>query len=948
VPDGCGGTVACGSQCAPGQTCGGAATGNNCGCTPRTCQPGWCGSVPNGCGGTLSCNPTCGPGETCGGGGVAGLCGSKAALQSGFRWDGPAPSGAPIFGLWMSATEGWATSGGGNLLHYRNGAWSAVNSGTDWTWAVSGASPSDVWFAQDQSHLRHWNGSSMDPVATVGSTTRRAVPNRGAGESWAAGDSGSIAHYNGTWTVVQSSGANLHGIYAVAPNDVWAVGENGTILHGGSGGFSSGGTPPGPLGQYGAVWGTSSTDVWIAGDNGVFHWNGGGWSQAQGLPGGFWRTLTGTGTNDVWAAGAFVDANNKQHSLIAHWNGSAWTTHGEWIGGGRYLMAASSDSPNSTWLAGQGGALIHFDGVAFSSNVSVPPLRQNGFTRIWGSSRDDVWFAADEPEPQSTIGTGLLHFDGVRLVTVPFPYVDHVVGGAAFQPSMGVAMVNADPDAVLMRWDGNRWSEMQRVPGATATATWASSPQDGWGALQTPAGTGFVHLSGGAPISVAAPPGTEAITSIWGATANDVWAAAGTNILHFDGHQWSTSYPASGTVVAVHGTSGTDVWAVGAMVLHFDGAHWTNVSTPAPPGATFSSVWAASAGNVFVASPNSGWMRMVNGTWQPMNNPPWSRSVWGSSATDVYLGGANAWNGLAHWDGSNINYNIGPANLEGAVNAHYLNNGGMLLAIQDGQPFMYDNWPRQWTPWHGLPQPGDGIVNFWGSNWMDAYYVTQNGAIWHDTQSGMVHDYSITPADALLDVWGAGAPHANDNGLNPATDIWAVGLSGCWHGDGKGNYAQLTGAATCSGRAVYGSSNTDVWVVGSGSAAFHCNASSCTSFALPGGNWTGVWAFSTSLAYAVGFDANNHGIAAVWNGSAWSSVNIGFVPGVPLVRVWGTSASRVYAAGPGLLLTYNGSSWTADWEPIGGDPVGLTGLDSSTAALVTSEGVVLKPTGTLP
>jgi antitoxin (DNA-binding transcriptional repressor) of toxin-antitoxin stability system len=49
-------------------------------CTPQTCaQLGkTCGSVPNGCGGTLSCG-TCGAGTTCGGGGTANVCGGSAS-----------------------------------------------------------------------------------------------------------------------------------------------------------------------------------------------------------------------------------------------------------------------------------------------------------------------------------------------------------------------------------------------------------------------------------------------------------------------------------------------------------------------------------------------------------------------------------------------------------------------------------------------------------------------------------------------------------------------------------------------------------------------------------------------------------------------------------------------------------------------------------------------------
>ena len=70
VPNGCGGTVSCGSCTAP-QTCGGGTPSNpnHCGCTPSTTCPAGdnCGTVPNGCGGTVSCGSCTAP-QTCGGG----------------------------------------------------------------------------------------------------------------------------------------------------------------------------------------------------------------------------------------------------------------------------------------------------------------------------------------------------------------------------------------------------------------------------------------------------------------------------------------------------------------------------------------------------------------------------------------------------------------------------------------------------------------------------------------------------------------------------------------------------------------------------------------------------------------------------------------------------------------------------------------------------------------
>ena len=79
APNGCGGTVACGTCAAP-LTCGGGGVPNQCGCTPATTCPAGqnCGTAPDGCGGTIDCG-TCAAPLTCGGGGVPNQCGCTPA-----------------------------------------------------------------------------------------------------------------------------------------------------------------------------------------------------------------------------------------------------------------------------------------------------------------------------------------------------------------------------------------------------------------------------------------------------------------------------------------------------------------------------------------------------------------------------------------------------------------------------------------------------------------------------------------------------------------------------------------------------------------------------------------------------------------------------------------------------------------------------------------------------
>jgi hypothetical protein len=65
---------ACGNVCTLPQTCGGGSKPGVCGCTPTTCEAEGknCDSIPDGCGGTLNCG-TC-EDAVCGGGGMPNVC----------------------------------------------------------------------------------------------------------------------------------------------------------------------------------------------------------------------------------------------------------------------------------------------------------------------------------------------------------------------------------------------------------------------------------------------------------------------------------------------------------------------------------------------------------------------------------------------------------------------------------------------------------------------------------------------------------------------------------------------------------------------------------------------------------------------------------------------------------------------------------------------------------
>jgi len=116
---------------------------------------------------------------------------------------------------------------------------------------VAAVSAADVWAVgsdfnpgQSRSHIVHWDGQTWtrvpSPMVGTGDNDLRAVTATAADDIWAAGFSTDavtrlqqpvLLHWNGTaWSSVVApvlpASARLAGIWAQAPNNVWAVGEN--------------------------------------------------------------------------------------------------------------------------------------------------------------------------------------------------------------------------------------------------------------------------------------------------------------------------------------------------------------------------------------------------------------------------------------------------------------------------------------------------------------------------------------------------------------------------------------------------------------------------------------------------------------------------------------------------------------------------------------------------
>jgi hypothetical protein len=183
--------------------------------------------------------------------------------------------------------EGWAGSEGGRIYHYINGEWSLQGEFPANLYSIWFNSPTDGWMGGDPECLLHWNGYFWqiyyyNPGATNCGYFDICFPDSDYGwvlwfsylqgylisaifhytkdegwkldtpdfivqggfnaisfsnynDGWLVGGKWSY-HWDGnTWTEVPVptlyDKAGLNDVFAISPDDVWAVGDWGTILH---------------------------------------------------------------------------------------------------------------------------------------------------------------------------------------------------------------------------------------------------------------------------------------------------------------------------------------------------------------------------------------------------------------------------------------------------------------------------------------------------------------------------------------------------------------------------------------------------------------------------------------------------------------------------------------------------------------------------------------------
>jgi len=371
----------------------------------------------------------------------------------------------------------------------------------------------------------------------------------------------------------------------------------------------------------------------------------------------------------------------------------------------------------------------------------------------------------------------------------------------------------------------------------------------------------------------------------------------------------------------VYGSAPADVWVttepVGA-VLHWNGASWTPIS-------------ALASTNVL--------------------------TIRGSGASDVWFGGVAG--ALWHWNGTGLSQVTSgtPQDITLlyvlAANSAFAAGVGPPAGASDVLSLSGTTWTRVAQVDAGGDSLGYPIALYAPSN-SEAWLVTGDGRAFHFV-AGQMTQLSMPDAPATL--WGDGADDVwfgqdRWNGStfvriyeNPCFTVWGTGPSDVWCGYAHWDGVSVTDhSATAPGYPwrVLGLSSSDVWATG---PPAHWDGMQWRQVGppplAPAGSVKGIWPIGPAALWVT----TQNDQVDLWDGQ--SLTPIPRTAAVPLTdgslrSVWAASTTDVWAVGDhGLILHFDGGSWSVMTSPTTADLNGVFGSASGDVWAVGNEGVIL-------
>ena len=399
---------------------------------------------------------------------------------------------------------------------------------------------------------------------------------------------------------------------------------------------------------------------------------------------------------------------------------------------GNILNGVWSISESDIFAVGSVGTIIRSDGTTWTVMNSTTNLELNA---VWGASANDVYAVGE--------GGVIMHFDGTSWLP---SYLEpegsplwSIWGSSASDVFVG-------GDDMILHWNGTEWETMILPIEARITSIWGFSANEVYAVAM---GQKVLRYDGSEwSVFEEFPGGDTILWSLWGTSASDMYTGGystfGDDFLyHYDGTSWSAQDNVNSAIYGIWGSSSDDIYAVGVAgyKMHYNGSTWSDESSHY---VDFKSINGTSAGDIYTVG-QYGLIEYNNGsTWQIQNGTYiWSlHDVMGFSENNIYavgIGGTvlqydgTTWNRLDPLVESRDNYGIGGSAADDIYVVNCRDDG---LSFEGGDIYKYDG-----TNWAAVEEGTDVCFrSVWavddGSVFAVGYKEEGNAWVYHSTDSG--------------------------------------------------------------------------------------------------------------------------------------------------------------------------------------------------------------------
>jgi len=232
----------------------------------------------------------------------------------------------------------------------------------------------------------HTTSSSKTSTSTTPIVALYSVFMGDPNDAWAVGTNGWIVHWDGSkWTLVpspkdNSRGNTLYSVFMVTWDDVWAVGSDGWIIHWDDSSWSNVQSPT--RDTLTSIYMLSQNDGWAVGANGrIIHWDGTSWTNVASPTKQRLKSVSvspsGTDAFAVGDAGTIVRWTTRTNTWELEKDAAMVPSPREWLNS---VFVVDDDD---VWAVGNLGQIIHYDGVNSMKWIKVQSPTVNNLNSLF-------------------------------------------------------------------------------------------------------------------------------------------------------------------------------------------------------------------------------------------------------------------------------------------------------------------------------------------------------------------------------------------------------------------------------------------------------------------------------------------------------------------------------------------------------------------------------------